>query len=407
MDPQVEGTAATTKRLLSQLVNEGLMKLTLIDPEDPSRWRGDNCVASKTGHWIELSMANSMSFTVRLARPVWRPNDFALPVILCTESGRRKESDPGSIFEFLGPWNASVEESEEQIAIELRNSAAVAGERLKYSASQPLLTLQSSFLDWENAVILGHPTYPFHRNCVPDKSLAPLPPSELSRLTNPTISILLIPCSDVCVYGEFENLIKPLLESFGISNSAPADHIIVPYHAEQVPAILEAFPLVRVIKSVPGRARCQSSLRTVTITNYELDLKFSVAYRIGSQYRQFGRPAVSIGLAWAKILHDIVPENLWLFEEIAGVAGDDEKMEYHSSCRLACVLRQKPTARADANDEALIVSAALMEKPCCDGRTYAEILFRLDNREQKVEWFTRLFSNFHDFFCYTVNAFAY
>ncbi|KAK6540865.1 hypothetical protein TWF694_008248 [Orbilia ellipsospora] len=259
---------------------------------------------------------------------------------------------------------------------------------MEYAASRPLLTLQSSFIDWENAVILGHPTYPFHRNCVPDKALAPLPPSELHRLTNPTVAILLVPRSDICVYGEIENLLEPLLESFGTSSSAPAGHIYIPYLAEQVPAILEAFPLARVIKSVPDRSRSQSSLRTVTITDYKLDLKFSVAYRIGSQYRQFGRPSVSVGLGWAKILRKIVPENLWLFDELAGVAGDDQKMDYHSSCRLACVLRENSTARADVNDEALIVWAALMEKPYCDDRTYAEILFHLDTKGKKVEWFT-------------------
>ncbi|KAK6540866.1 hypothetical protein TWF694_008249 [Orbilia ellipsospora] len=127
MDFQAQGAAETSKRLLSQLVNEGLINLTPIKPDDSSRWRGENCVSSETGRWVEVSMANTINLDGRSSRPVWRPNNFVVPVILRNGSNRIIENDPGSIFEFLGPWDTSVDEAEEQIVIELRNSAAIAG----------------------------------------------------------------------------------------------------------------------------------------------------------------------------------------------------------------------------------------------------------------------------------------
>ncbi|KAF3913389.1 hypothetical protein ABW20_dc0107822 [Dactylellina cionopaga] len=344
--------------------------------------------AGGTGRWIEVSMTNCMGSATRPETLVWRPNDFLVPVKLCNGSNQIEEDDPGSIFEFLGPWNAEVKESEKEVVIEFRSSAAIGEELIKYSATQPLLNLESSFIEWENAIILGHPTYPFHRNWVPDKALSPLPPSEIFRIIDPTISLLLVPRCDVRVYGEFESLTKPLLESFGINCPAPEDQIIVPCHAEQVPGVLEDFPRARIIKSVRGRAKCQSSIRTVTITNYKFDLKFSLGYRIGSVYRQFGGPNIPSNMNRAKLLSQILPENMWVLEDIAGVTGNVEKMDHHSACRLACVVRENLTSKADARGEALIVSAALMEKPYDDCRTYAEILFGLDTKAKKVEWFT-------------------
>ncbi|EPS42535.1 hypothetical protein H072_3486 [Dactylellina haptotyla CBS 200.50] len=382
-----QGRGETSKRLLAQLANESLITFTPITVGLHTRWRGENCIIGNTGRWIELSTIHGITPATLLETPIWRPDDLVLPALLCSESKRVEDDDPGTIFEFLGPWNAKVRESEREMAMELRNAAAMGGARIALSASQPLVNLQSSFLDWENAFVTGHPVNPFHRNCVPDKLLAPIGPKDLPRILNPSISIISLPRSDVSIYGEFEALIRPLLKSFGVECSTSDERIIIPYHAEQVPAILTEFPDARVIKTMAGRARAQSSTRTVSIEGYPLDLKFSLAVRIGTVFRQFGNSDALFGVRMSKWLRNIVPDNLWVFEEVASISGNEEKKGFYPARRLACVLRESLISRADERNETLILPAALIDRPYGESRTYAEIVFGLHTKEQKLAWF--------------------
>lgn len=56
---------------------------------------------------------------------------------------------------------------------------------------------------------------------------------------------------------------------------------------------------------------------------------------------------------------------------------------------MTCILRENLESRAKENNEALMLSSVLMEKPMGGSRTYAEVLFDLHTTADKVRWFKR------------------
>ncbi len=176
----------TTKRLIAQLVNEGLVTLSLLDgtatDQPGARARITGPANANTARRMILPVVDGFS----LSKPLVRPNDFGLPVTLCTDDGResKEEDDPGSIFAFSTPWFRCDDKTASSIIDELRNSAVMLGacsdqttpilcynrsgmltipkERwMQLGSNWPILDIDnSSFLDWERCLIMGHPTHP-------------------------------------------------------------------------------------------------------------------------------------------------------------------------------------------------------------------------------------------------------
>ncbi|KAE8330163.1 hypothetical protein BDV39DRAFT_202350 [Aspergillus sergii] len=133
-DYQVQAKAETTERLIAQLVNEGLVNLTL-------------CPGTKSPDVLEGRMTPECDESSRLKTDVvqgngslWRLKDFKVPVTLCTEGVDIQEDNPA-------------------IARELRNSADMLAKWMEIAAKKPLLDLSSSFIDWEQVLITGHPSH--------------------------------------------------------------------------------------------------------------------------------------------------------------------------------------------------------------------------------------------------------
>lgn len=206
-------------------------------------------------------------------------------------------------------------------------------------------------------------------------------------MLNPGISLVLIPRSSVHMYGPFEELTHSLVEGLGVAPPVSNDLVIIPCLSRQLPAVLNYFPEAEHVKSVPGAAKAHAAIRTVSITGYEFDVKFSLACQITSALRVLPCWSAAAAPRMTALMKEILPEDLWLFGEVAAVTGSQE--DKSEARHLTCILRENLVPKAQENDEALILVSALMEKPLDSQQTYAEILFDLKTTVEKKKWFTR------------------
>ncbi|KAF4159447.1 hypothetical protein CNMCM6936_004364 [Aspergillus lentulus] len=118
---RAQARAETTKRLIAQLVNEGLVDTEL------STWS----LSAEKSHLRITNKGDAVrSIQVTVidrfeSRSQWRPNDFEVPIVLKLCTIETKEDDPGSVWEFIQFWLDCDCATSKEIAGELRNSAAM------------------------------------------------------------------------------------------------------------------------------------------------------------------------------------------------------------------------------------------------------------------------------------------
>lgn len=118
---RVKAKAETAKRLIAQLVNEGLVNLTLYPGRrSPGELEGQITPECGESRCIKTDVVQGNG-------SIWRPKDFKVPVTLCNEGVETQEDNPGTIFEFISIGFACNVETREAIARELRNSADMLG----------------------------------------------------------------------------------------------------------------------------------------------------------------------------------------------------------------------------------------------------------------------------------------
>ncbi|KAK6703400.1 hypothetical protein SNK04_013308 [Fusarium graminearum] len=319
-----------TKRLISQLVNERLVVISLPDGIDQPYAHING--PDTTAKWITLPVMEGLNPSTH-----FRPNDFGTPVKLCSDDGEIIEEDPGSIFTFTASWFACDEKTKLSIVDELRNSASMLEKWMELGSKAPILDINSSFIDWERSLIAGHPTHP------------------------------------------------PLLKLIGVPPpSTHDDYTVVPCLSRHLPALLHFFPEATLVKSVDGRALAQASIRTVSVPSFDHDLKLSLACLITSGLRVLPCYSAEAAPAMTRLLKGLIPQDLWLCGEVAAVTGSQPNTE--EAQYITCILRENLELRAEENNESIILVAALLERPRCGTKTYAEILFNLETTEDKVVW---------------------
>lgn len=178
----------TTRRLLAEIINEGLVDATIGgSTESPYLKllpRVD--VKSDAAKWVRVAIKPGTALETKDDRvvAVVRPDSLQPPVVIGFhgKEEEREELEPGTLFQLLSPW--MVEDASEDvldgIAHELSNSARNQGEPmqttlyrkrmliepekwLEVSESQKLLTLDDAAVDWERSLIYGHPSHPVTR----------------------------------------------------------------------------------------------------------------------------------------------------------------------------------------------------------------------------------------------------
>lgn len=206
-------------------------------------------------------------------------------------------------------------------------------------------------------------------------------------MLKPSLAFLSVSRTDLLVTGQFAQELRPLLEKLEIPKTT-TDRVIVPCLAQQLPSIHQRFPDAIVLKITPDCADAQASMRTVTLRpelEFKYHLKLSLACHITSALRTITPWTTCGGPVQTEILEKLLPDDLWVFREVAAVSGSQK--DFNDARHLSCILRDSLENRARENDEVLIISAALGQKPHGERRTWAEILFDLETVSQKKRWF--------------------
>lgn len=134
---QKEASFETTRRLLAEIINEGLVEASVATGTNKQHSaqhvylhpRQDLSVADDA-RWVRVSVRPGTTLETRDGRvaAVVRPDCLEMPVVIGSKEdsrGGEDELDPGVIFRFVSPWLAEDAGPDvlDGIAVELQNSA--------------------------------------------------------------------------------------------------------------------------------------------------------------------------------------------------------------------------------------------------------------------------------------------
>ncbi|KAL3477387.1 IucC family-domain-containing protein [Aspergillus californicus] len=391
----------TTKRVIASAVNDGLARATIeaspssnlsLTLRSPQATTDDEDTWIKCGvrvdAYIEMDGTDVLGFI--------RADDLLPPVLhRCTTGEVLEQLDPGVICRVICLWRPEQYSSDAVQALvnEVRNSADNQAKWLEIAATLPKLHLMSPLTDWEQSVVVGHPTHLLHRACLAQSPLQPITPDDIPSVLQPELSFLSVPRSQMKASGPFEMLLAPLLKALDIPNPKSPDRVVVPCFSRQLPSILPLFPDAHRIGTAQNCCLAQLSMRTISFLPevcFPLHIKLSLNCQITSGPRTITPWTAALGPILSEALRDLVPPDLWVFEEVASITGGQD--DFDKARHLTCIIRKGLEQHAENLGEALIPVAGLYQKPFEHDQTYIEILFQLDNLKQKQSWFRRYVS---------------
>jgi len=209
-------------------------------------------------------------------------------------------------------------------------------------------------------------------------------------MLTPSIAFMSVPRTDMRVSGPYEMNIEPLLKNVGIPKQKDEGRMIIPCLSQQLPIIRQCFPNSTLIKEFRGIADAQASMRTISLrpeVGFGYQMKLSLACNITSAMRTVTPWTAGQGSEISKLLCQVLPAELWVFEEVASVTGGQD--DFNVAKHFSCILRSDLELRAREKNETLIIATALIEPHFSDGRNYAERLFNLTNVEEKKAWLAK------------------
>jgi hypothetical protein len=208
-------------------------------------------------------------------------------------------------------------------------------------------------------------------------------------MLTPSLAFMSVPRSDTLVSGVYEETLEPLLQRLEVPKPS-SDRLIVPCLTQQLPAVQLYFPNAVVVKTVSHCADALASIRTLQ-ARPELDfpyhIKLSLACQITSALRTITPWTTVGGPPFSNLLERFLPQNLWVYREVGAVTGGQE--DFSKAKHLSCILRDDLEAPAKANNEMLVLAAALAHPLPGTNRSYAEILFNLKTSQEKRQWLQR------------------
>ncbi|KAI9375019.1 IucC family-domain-containing protein [Aspergillus egyptiacus] len=405
-DYRADAFFETTKRLLAQLINEGLVHADIY----PSKGGPGYLLSLRSIRSVDKPKVISVTVHVKQegyldinangVLPVVRPEYLEGPTTL--EFANRDtihEADPSRIFGSICSWLNSGSlgaTAVEKLAHELHSTALNQEKWFKHHIHQEQLDLNSPAVAWEQCIVHGHPTHPFHRLCYAQPPLHAAPLDDLHDFLVPELSLVSVPRAMLRINGPFENLMSPLLQKLNV-RTVPEDRVVVPCFTKQLPSIERAFPEAVPVASIVDGADAQASMRSVVLRPHlgvDYILKMSLGYRITSTVRTMASWVIPEVRFMSGLLEELLPSALWIYREVAGVTGAGSNLE--DTRQISCIIRENLESRALANGQALIVAASLYQVPAGTSKTYAEILFRLDTWEKKIAWFRRYIASLCD-----------
>ncbi|KXT17062.1 hypothetical protein AC579_4327 [Pseudocercospora musae] len=390
----------TTSRVIAALLNERLVDA--IDGECPISPSVNGIFLARKASQapkqvIWIATAEQSHLAVTKGSNGFHPGDFKMPVLVrsgaSSSSDFVKETEPATILTaarslFDVDEKLFDEDAWKQILSQVTNASQNQVAWFRCAMKQPRPQITSSALDWEQALVTGHPAHPMHRSCVAQKPLAQILPSEAPTLLHPSMSIIAVDRAAVKISGPFRKLLEPLLANFNLPAVGPND-IVLPCLSRQWPAIQDNFPSAYVLLLDALEAEAQASIRTVTIPSrygFHWHLKTALACTITSALRTITPWTACVGPELSEVLKDLVPDDLWIASEVASITGS--QTDFDQAKHISCILREDLEPRAESLNQSLIICAALAECPYGNSECYATLTFDLKNTNAKMAWLT-------------------
>ncbi|KAJ5872013.1 uncharacterized protein N7529_004366 [Penicillium soppii] len=387
----------TTSRLLAQVVNEGLAAATV---KTSGNMHQEYLILTRhqesfenPERWVKVGLLPDTHYELRDGQVISlvRPGNMKPLISIGTFSMETEVLEPEVIFEHMRPWllNVADESLLQEIGRELKNSSDNQEKWLEISECMERANFDSSSIEWERAMVFGHPSHPYHRLCYAQVPLKPHSPNDLPGMLTPSIAFVSVLRIDMHPSGLFEETLAPLLRTLDIPNLSD-DRLVVPCLVQQLPAIQTYFPSAVVVKTIEECADAQTSMRTLTIRpelGFPYHLKLSLACNITSALRTITPWSTMGGPVFSELLERFLPPDMWVFREIGSITGNQP--DFNQAKHLSCILRDDLERKAQANDETLVLAAVLAQHPPEINTSYAEILYNLENLQKKKNWFRK------------------
>ncbi|KAJ5757131.1 uncharacterized protein N7511_007313 [Penicillium nucicola] len=391
------GRFETTSRLLAQVVNEGLATATVKTSGHMNQkyliLTSHQESSENPERWVKVGLLPDTHYELRDGRVISlvRPGSFKPVISIGTLSIETEVLEPEEIFEHMRPWllNVADESLLQEIGRELKNSSDNQEKWLEISDGMERANFDSSSIEWERTMVFGHPSHPYHRLCYAQAPLKPHSPNALPGMLTPSIAFVSVLRIDMHPSGFYEETMTPLLRTLDIPQPSD-DRLVVPCLVQQLPAVKTYFPSAVVVKIIEECVDAQASMRTLTSRpelGFPYHLKLSLACNITSALRTITPWSTMGGPVFSELLERFLPPDLWVFREIGSITGSQS--DFNKAKHFSCILRDNLETKAQANDETLILAAALAQHPPEAKTSYAESLYNLENVQKKKDWFRK------------------
>ncbi|CAE6342302.1 unnamed protein product [Rhizoctonia solani] len=402
-----EAAMETTSRLLAALVNEGLVFVTADDSSDVSSLflstltenspRPTRIVVElRQGTKYRLEMpVTQKEFEEQATIPIVRvvpeldPADILAPIIIeHSDELKQRSYRPEEVFDVVGPWICNDEEVLVKLRDELQNSADNQEKWLEFALSCPLPVLGASLIEWEQRCFRGHPTHPMHRSFFASPPSEPIQIDVIEKLLEAEVIIISVPRTRIHLDGPFEASMKPLLDKIGIV-PAPADRVLLPCFAEQLPAVHAYFgtDAEKVLSKTKLHGQRQVSMRTVSIPDFQLHVKMALSYTITSATRTMTPWTARMCIEVSQLLQDITSGSdlLWIARKMATACSADP--DFEKAKHLSVMLREDLEPKARELGQCLVLPATLFEIGGEDRVAYVLRVFDLFTIDARKNWF--------------------
>jgi len=412
---------ATSRRLLAAAVNEGLVScrhvaaaaapLALrLSPQSQSQspWQPNDTDEEQSPfahEWIEATLVPERAAqlhspdTTAVLRAL-DALDLAPAAALTLHTGEAV-THPAVLLATLARWLGIPQEAVVRLGDELSNSAdnqylAFEHQRQRQGQRTQLSLLNSTAIEWEQAIVEGHPSHPLHRTKL-GLSPAQVVAWSSEYAARLPVRFVALPRANVVVVNDYEARLAAWLPSETVA-ATPADHVVIPVHPGQLDKIRLVAPTAVVL---PGSqdVDAQTSVRSVhPVAQPGFDLKLSLAIHTTSAVRTISPQSVHNGSRVVAALRPIVPSTLVLIDEPAAAAlkHEDDAVAKH----LACILRDDPTSNL-AKGERLIVAGSLNETDRSIAKAATPLVisaFGLDTRAKRLAFLDEYVRVFLDTF---------
>ncbi|KAG0249470.1 hypothetical protein BG011_009271 [Mortierella polycephala] len=383
----IRGMFASSSRLVACLVNEGLMQATYLPDINLGPMDGLGSVALLTLH--DLAIVVSLAHTPQTDKQggilFLDCLDLQYPILAGTMLTTSKLpvqltecNCPSALMRLVAARMDNIDGMLiDQLCAELDSSVEHMSDLFLHPQPEP--TLNSTAIEWEQSIIEGQGTHPMHKSrCAVAPTCRVKPETNTSK---PTLMLVSMPADAVVVSGEFLTIMAKLLPT----DMVPIGRVPIFVHPFQVPNVVSMFPEAT-FHPFTVSALAQSSLRTVIIPELlNHAFKFPVGITVTSAMRTISPWTTFMGPRLTPILDRIIPKSNVLKYTAEHSSVSAKNSNFNIAKHLACVIRDDFSATLREQNEAVIVCAALTERPDGDVARIIKIC-NLNTQASRVEF---------------------